>query len=630
MKEAGLYKNVDELGNIIEPKKREFYVPDRLREATEAERDGFLNFGIKHKVMHDDLVAGAAKQKRSNYKFVEDPVAQFYANAEELSRLGRNSSAVKEMAQHMGPQLDDAGNVVSRMARTFASTEEAQKAAKVVNSLGDVKYTVLEGDLAKTYQRIAKEVGQSTGGAVVMPESAAKVLQNLTKAYVPPSDGMRAYMNFQRSVGRPLSKLWRINRTILRPGHHVEDFVGALTYGYIAHGVSLKGMRNAPAILGSAIAASLDGTKAAKSLGKVASVKFADGSSAHIDDLIKIMKDNGVIDMMGHRLGLDMAMGQASEMSSGVKKVGKVLEKGVDLYTHGKFSPVKYASKVARFTDDYLHASVFINRLKGTKPEQVAEALKFMHEWAPTYRRLSSFEKDFLKDGFGFYSFGRFAVKQMFTATLKSPARMARLKRITDSIGRETNKNMGSSREGLASWQEDMHMAPTERQNPKLKAHLENPKSIPEPGSHEFTVMLLQDPYAIALGYLKPLLMSGQHGYSSGGLMAAIPKLAAELLLGTDVDTFEEQPRTDAVTKFAKGFTPVGVEVGYKEGGLEAMWKVYQARGLDADALSFATKLAAFRWLTGMRVYEARPLQTAAKESKEAIYKDAPAARKRQ
>jgi hypothetical protein len=606
MEENGLWQKMDDADVLVELKPRANYMPHKIEDlaaakvadvsddAYVAERTSRLASELPDSVVSKDLEAGAQKARNINTSKVyeKDPMTQFAANAEELIQKAQDVTHLSEIKAAL------VRNKAVRVVGRHVSNAKLAEMMRTIETTTGQKQAVLTPEMTHLVLRATGKVGDKVryGKRMVVPEGVEQIIERATKYLdLPVTDAKKkplevvadAYGHYMRNYIRPVTGIIKRMRILPRLGHLTEDAASSIQYVYTAGkpsmgtlklgdelGTALATQRAALAVAMSTIQ---DGSKLSGDLAE-ATYTFANGSAVPMEKLVKAMHKYGVIDNFAHRMGIETVLG-ASKAST---KQGRKIADAMKQLEHLSSKPLTPLMKGAKAIDAYHHAAVFLGALESMEPQHVAKALDLMHDYAPAYHRLGAAEKLLARDGFGFYTFQRFAIKNMMKGIATNPVRMMRIERLREAAARAAESNIPVNSEFTSERGKHGFAAPRQFQSKEWTKYLDNPDDIPEMGSTEYIQIIPQTPMLLALAFLKqymPIVFGGANEKDYATNLNFIPKLIYELLKAEDLETGAKLEGMNRVTQPFENLAMSAVPAGFdwregREGGYVAGAKI--------------------------------------------------------
>lgn len=155
--------------------------------------------------------------------------------------------------------------------------------------------------------------------------------------------------------------------------------------------------------------------------------------------------------------------------------------------------------QVAQMGDDYQKAVTFLGYLRKNGKvsngklslDSIHKAVDFTSEWAGNYSRLTQFEKRFMRDQFGFYSWNRFILPAIAKHMYKNPQRLAAFEKIRRGMESYVYDTTGGvvPTAGVPDW---MRLS-----GATMAPQMFQPQSEPgEPAPHHVAMGILETPNA--------------------------------------------------------------------------------------------------------------------------------------
>lgn len=463
----------------------------------------------------DQILAGSARKRKGEGDPVPDLAKQWEAEfrefipkseaAFELRRLKKYSSKHGFVETVTKQELDELGEIPrSEYVNQRLLTKEAETG---------VPWVEMGSRLDEVWTRLTGRPGVTKKGAdiTLMPEPLAKRVESLAPYFVerkiPAEKVRKAYDSFNESVMRPVQKIGRTMVTIPNPAFVARNFGGAFSLSYQSHGLKTIDPAYQDAVTGIVWMSSFAGDEVARAQ----KYTLKSGKEVTLGQIADIFDRVGIVNQLETRLVLDQySKGPLAAASS---KLDRAMEK-IPLWA----SPLLGGQKVSKLSEDFQHALVALNFLEDTTDEGIAKMLRLQAKFGADYRQLGWMEKGFFKDAVFFYPWMRFVFPYYLKQLAENPKRLGDFLRVRSALEREWGANvpiMGP--EGVQSHLEHSGFAaPESAQNPALKEVLRKYAKggkLPDPSSHEFAMMVIENPHTMALPVMKMLEGSGKAAF---------------------------------------------------------------------------------------------------------------------
>jgi hypothetical protein len=646
----GLAKDVDV--PLLAPK-REFYVPLTVKHegAKAAERAAA---GIRHGGQAQ-LASGSARARKSmGQGFVRDPVTQFEAHVGQYGPKVGASTEAKMLGKYLkAPQAQerilpgsieardvnklfpkwkdvpiskaDKAYILShnkgmifempaklqrvRGAAVPAQSKVREALRRSLEKVTGLEHVHLRSDLRDALKLVTAKSSKLKKGSydIVMPTHVARRIKELAPLFRgSPVQMNRAYqtaIKVNENVIRPYMQVWRTGKTVLGgPMYFVRNTAGALGLAALAHGMGVF----SPKLQRGAVLASLASGNMGKEAIRAKKFVLRSGEETTIGKVLDLAGKAGIIDQFEMRAGLDM---MAKGIAAAPARVGSKLTEVVSpvyLPLGKKLS----ARNVGRMSENYQHLVVFMGALESTTdPKALAKALDFTSKFAGNYGRLSPFEKNVLREVFGFYSWSRFIFPHIMTQLVENPQRLAPFAKTREFLRREFEREKPISWNLVPEYQRDLAVPAPGRWQPKA--------------DHDFAVMTVEDPLQMGLSFI-PVVQSlfggrGAFGTDVYNSIGPAVKIMSMIATGLDPETGEPMERmvdpvrlmndvlegqTD-VAKARFNSSAVGKmltdPVSRPSRNIANLWRLYEDAGMPEEVIEMKLKYRVGRdwWILG-------------------------------
>jgi len=358
--------------------------------------------------------------------------------AQAEQRLLDIEAAQARLRRHRGV-LEDWGVAVGE-ARAKAALGESVESEKY-----GLQMTILDGHANREWLKATGREGAflSDAGKVVVPRAIAQQidtllplqsanlqrLQSMNKVErelykISESSPVQMAAQWYKEYIQPLGSLWRLGHTSARGLPFITtNMQGGIGLAYVNNGLRLFNPELSGAASKTAFVAAYGGDDAARSH----LWKFSSGQQVSIGEVLDTAQKYGLIRQMEMKYGLDM-------YGSGTSIAGR-LYKGVEHATK-KLG----LQQAAQFGDDFQKLVTIFNRLEGMDKRNWAKVADVVHKEAGHWLRMTPFEKNTLRNVFGFYSWNRHIIPWTMRMTMEHPERMANLDRISRLIDEQTRE----------------------------------------------------------------------------------------------------------------------------------------------------------------------------------------------
>jgi hypothetical protein len=434
--------------------------------------------------------------------------------------------------------------------------------------------------------------------AYLLPTPVAKRLETLQvtnrvqkKTY---GDHLKA---LNKHINRPINRFWRGSRTLTSMPYYFKNAMGGFGLATLAHGTRAFDPKLQKTAIQAALMSGHWDDEALRSIKWVTNKGHETTLGAVLDSAARV----GVVDISDARIGLGLE--KANFLDAAVAKAERIYDIG------GPISP----KNLNRMIDNYQHLVAYLGFLDDLSPGGIARATALTAQFAGDYKRLSKFEKEVLREGFGFYSWYRFIFPHVLNQTLESPHVMANWARFKDYLGSQYGEAGPAFAEGMPKWSRNFGFpAPWSAQGRE-----EGTAMNLEDHANQFSIAIMEDPWY--MGYsLAPALTSFMGSRSPSDqaladLLGPLPSHAVTFLLtGKDSKTGRPVPgwlpygvlddttggeKWEAIKASGMGQLGYGmIDRPYES--LENIWRLYAQNGPPGVADDLAMRIKAGRdWM---------------------------------
>lgn len=526
----------------------------------------------------------------------------------------------KAMASETGASVTTKGfSVQLKNAKGLLpeSADRLQVALKETTGMDWVPLKKAEGEPGVSLQDIWEKWGgkpgktvKGEGGTILVPEPIYQRMARLA----PISDqyGITAQQAYEASqswmrdfVVRPYQKLWRGLHTIPAATFAPRNFAGGFGLSLLAGGFKAAN----PELHGNAIVLALMGAGIGDETMRKIPYTLRSGKTTTLGEVSDLLQSVGLNQQLTTKLGREM-VGKGP-----VAAAGGVLDKILENVTPGipvpvgalkklpgkageygtKISKLTSASGQARWTENYQHMVSALMFLDDTTDAAKARMLDDVSKWSGNYARVGK-DDQFLREGFGFYSWLRFIVPHTTKQLAENPARMAFFNKVVEAGQREWAEMAPYDPKVQAPYQKGVSMpAPLSHQSPEIRKAVKKfytavkkgdkhpEKYLPDINSHKFAVWVMENPIVMGLqfynlveGSLKEKVGNEQDLWNALGPIAK----AAAMVTGA------EGPRGEGVLEVLNPAARQTKDV-------QNLYKLLDARGAPLPALDFIMRMQA-------------------------------------
>lgn len=353
---------------------------------------------------------------------------------------------------------------------------------------------------------------------------------------------------------REIQSFWRAAQTLVSPAYYVRNAVGAFGLSTLAHGIKALNPKLQVAAIGASLA-----TTRADDAARATKYLLSGGQETTFGEIIDLARKAGLIDQGTEHMALHGgAVASIMRRAPGTKQ----------------------ALAVNNVIENYQKLVVFMGALKDTSMASVLKASDVTSQFAGNYRRLSKFEKQYLREGFGFYAWNRFIVPRLIKTAADDPQRLMAWMRAHQGMQNYHSEYAPYFSEARPNYGEGYSYA--------------SPDQVPSNQPHSQTMEIMETPWSMAAAY-KPVFE---------GLMAPLQgrefkERGPEQLLGLggallySVLASDEKGVGDVLAE-----TP-GKMVARGTRELENLKRVFIDNGMVQEAFNMDMLIAAGRWDLG-------------------------------
>lgn len=498
-------------------------VPSRIVKAGDTLEDDLVDMSQRGNFM--DPTSVSAKAVDEGAELLPDAAKQWEA---ELGQLRSKLPKAYELGKTVDYLSGGAVNLVHKAGKAVNTADKVQltKFAKELGEKHGVEYVALDKDpiLDAAMRKFGGKVGEE-GVSTLVPAPMRDHLRTLTpflgETGTSAAKAAEELSTFNAYFMGPAMKALRMG-VAFTPGYFTRNLFGGMTFQYLAHGLKAAN----PKLQQAGAQAAFVAAGLGKRQGLRTTMKLADGETVSLAKIYDIGRKTGMLDQT------DELMQYGRKTKGPLDAISKTLEKGT--------APLHNLNKMS---DNYNRMAVFAGFLKNTRPEGIADAVNKTSKYMGNFKRMGVREKQLLGNGLYFYSWLRFALPHTLKSIVMHPERMAAFQKIRQGL---EQSNGGQAPYGKEVIPEHLRgrgfTAPEFAQPPDLQKYLKDGK-FPKLGSHEFAMMVMENPMTMATGYLQLFDPEGTSTYTNlASQLGPIYEAIAQMGTGRDWRTGQELP----------------------------------------------------------------------------------------
>lgn len=453
---------------------------------------------------------------------------------------------------------------------------------------------------AEAFQRITGEVGETKlGGKIdLVPEPYAKRIDSITRTIgVDQNKALRGLSDMEKyfmgGFVRPTQRFWRGTHTLLSVPYYMRNAFGAFGLSTIAHGAKALD----PKLQSGAIQAGLMSGRLFDEELRLAKWVTPGGVETTLGEMTEAARKMGIIDVSDHRIA--MGMSAKGPVDAAAKWVEDLVFKGRVSSKHqvNRLSP----ANINKVIDNYQHMVAFMGACKDPKNfKSLYEAADFASRFSGDYRRLGSFEKNVLKETFGFYSWYRFIIPHTMKQMAENPQRYAAWQRAFNYQLHKNSQNVDVMGQAFPEWSRGFTYPASEELQPDKYGGDE----------HQFAISNMETPGYMGLG-LFPTIFGGMiegSDRSMTDLLGPAVKSVVEMMSGRDMNTGRVIPEWYKLKNDAAGLWTEDTHLGNALYGLierpskeyMSLINLYSRQGNTEGAADLWQRYQAGRVLQGL------------------------------
>jgi len=375
---------------------------------------------------------------RAEGGFTDDAAVQWRAAASVEGREAKIASIVQDLAPAYAREgLVYADDVTGLPATVKAiSPEEGMNITQTLAKQTGDEWVALGPDLSRMWRNaLIGEGGNVSNATIFAPRHAAEYFEAVIPALPAQLKGDFAG-GVQRGIDTYMSH-WKGMKTMAgMAGFAMTNVYGSAQLALAGQGAKFFN----PQVQAAAMKVAIDAAFRGQLKGVKGSFTLRSGETVPTQQLAKIMQEYGVTGQGGARLGR---------------------RPGESLSPLESFFDVTGMTQAVRGTDDWFHATAFLNSLESLHPQDIFKAVRLANEQTGNYRLMTPTEKLLSKNLLPFYGFQGYAAKFFLRESLTQPSQPLRqMGNIYQSYEKDASQKKPLGYEARKDWTEAMITSP--------------------------------------------------------------------------------------------------------------------------------------------------------------------------